>query len=142
MQQTLVAVIVVDWVMQHAAVIPKRDLPLAPVKPAGEFGLHLVGKQIVQKRGALLLTPPDEMSGVRRVHGFATDSLVSMGVCAQASMPRTLCKSLDSCDSIGLDFEPCLFMNKFDVKTKFTSIADDPFSRNGCVKCSGIYSRP
>lgn len=48
------AVIVVDWVVQRAAIIPDRQRPRAPLKAAGELRPNLMIEQKPQQRRALL----------------------------------------------------------------------------------------
>ena len=55
MHDAAMAVIVVDRVMQGAAIIPDRDRTRRPGETAGEFQLLLVLEQIGEEAGTLLL---------------------------------------------------------------------------------------
>src|SRR5579863_8268335 len=56
-QQAALAVIVVDREVPGRAVVPQRERPLAPMKPAGEFGPCRVMVEVIEERARLFLGP-------------------------------------------------------------------------------------
>jgi hypothetical protein len=67
-QHAAVAVVVVDRVVQHAAVIPQRERTRRPAEAAGVLGAALVVEQVREQRLGLGLGPALEARGVRDVH--------------------------------------------------------------------------
>ena len=60
-QDAFVAVVVVDRVVQGAAIVPQRDRARLPAEAAGEFGLCLMLEQVIQQRRAFRLGPALEI---------------------------------------------------------------------------------
>ena len=58
MHQPPLPMIIIDRVMLNAPIIPERNTPNLPPKPARELGTHLMPEQKVEQRPALLLAPP------------------------------------------------------------------------------------
>jgi len=61
------AVIIVDGVVQDAAIVPERDRIGLPAEAAGEFGPHCVLSQILQERRAFLFRHVLETHGECRI---------------------------------------------------------------------------
>src|SRR6185437_7090245 len=67
MHQPPAAVIVIDGVMQGAAVVPDRERALRPAEAAGEFRPLDMGEQEIEKRPALALAHILEAGGVNGI---------------------------------------------------------------------------
>lgn len=63
-KQAFMAVVVINRIVKHTAVVPKGDRAGLPIEATSELGFDLVGKQKVQQRLTLLFGPAHEVRGV------------------------------------------------------------------------------
>jgi hypothetical protein len=57
--------IVIQWVMLNAPIIPKSDITNLPTQPALKFGRNLMREQILQKPAAFLFAPAIKRNRMR-----------------------------------------------------------------------------